>query len=159
MYLMQNEQKWGNFEDDQLKCQDREVEMRKGMEKEECVIDMWSEIILDNNEIKEPDSLERFHDLHDINQERVFGEGSSSVVSVNPQLAEYVESSFKPNKKLSLDMMCIKCNNMVANVLTLPCKHLCLCYLCNEDYMACPICNSSKTDNVIINLPCFTSWI
>lgn len=77
-------------------------------------------------------------------------------------MEEYVQSYFNPNSTLSLDSMCMHCRSRPSNMLWLPCRHLCLCLYCNESFMACPICNSPKMANFIVDLPGFpmpSPWI
>lgn len=47
---------------------------------------------------------------------------------------------------------CRNCRMEEATVLLLPCRHLCVCTLCDSSLTTCPICNSKKTATVHVNL-------
>lgn len=48
--------------------------------------------------------------------------------------------------------MCRSCGKEESCVLLLPCRHLCLCTVCGSSLHTCPVCNSSKTVSVHVNL-------
>ncbi|CAI9756748.1 unnamed protein product [Fraxinus pennsylvanica] len=48
--------------------------------------------------------------------------------------------------------MCRRCGKEESCVLLLPCRHLCLCTVCGSFLHTCPICNSTKTASVHVNL-------
>lgn len=49
--------------------------------------------------------------------------------------------------------MCRKCGERESCVLLLPCRHLCLCTVCGTTSQStCPVCNSSMTASVHVNL-------
>ncbi|GJR89310.1 probable BOI-related E3 ubiquitin-protein ligase 3 [Tanacetum coccineum] len=53
----------------------------------------------------------------------------------------------KVNNKL-----CLECGNKSSCVLVLPCRHLCLCHVCESTTTICPICSSTKSAVVLINM-------
>lgn len=48
--------------------------------------------------------------------------------------------------------MCRSCGKEESCVLLLPCRHLCLCTVCGSSLHTCPVCNSTKTASVHVNL-------
>lgn len=48
--------------------------------------------------------------------------------------------------------VCKSCNREESCVLLLPCRHLCLCTTCGSTLLTCPVCNSTKTASVHVNL-------
>ncbi|KAL6567639.1 hypothetical protein OROGR_001307 [Orobanche gracilis] len=50
------------------------------------------------------------------------------------------------------DRMCRSCGTEESSVLLLPCRHLCLCTLCGSSLQTCPVCNSTQTATVHVNL-------
>ncbi|KAL7103236.1 hypothetical protein ACP275_08G167600 [Erythranthe tilingii] len=50
--------------------------------------------------------------------------------------------------------MCRSCGKEESCVLLLPCRHLCLCTVCGSTLHTCPVCNSTKTASVHVNLSC-----
>ncbi|KAK4398724.1 putative BOI-related E3 ubiquitin-protein ligase 3 [Sesamum angolense] len=48
--------------------------------------------------------------------------------------------------------MCRNCGKEESCVLLLPCRHLCLCTVCGSSLHTCPVCNSTKTASVHVNL-------
>ncbi|GFP87550.1 probable boi-related E3 ubiquitin-protein ligase 3 [Phtheirospermum japonicum] len=48
--------------------------------------------------------------------------------------------------------MCRSCGKEESSVLLLPCRHLCLCTLCGSSLQTCPVCNSTQTATVHVNL-------
>ncbi|KAK6154530.1 hypothetical protein DH2020_008778 [Rehmannia glutinosa] len=50
--------------------------------------------------------------------------------------------------------MCRSCEREESCVLLLPCRHLCLCTVCGSTLHTCPVCNSTKTASVHVNLSC-----
>ncbi|KAH6754737.1 hypothetical protein C2S53_020700 [Perilla frutescens var. hirtella] len=48
--------------------------------------------------------------------------------------------------------MCRSCGKEESCVLLLPCRHLCLCTLCGSSLHTCPVCSSTKTASVHVNL-------
>ncbi|KAL6514015.1 hypothetical protein OROHE_019471 [Orobanche hederae] len=48
--------------------------------------------------------------------------------------------------------MCRSCGTEESSVLLLPCRHLCLCTLCGSSLQTCPVCNSTQTATVHVNL-------
>ncbi|KAM7495721.1 hypothetical protein LguiB_030330 [Lonicera macranthoides] len=47
---------------------------------------------------------------------------------------------------------CRKCGKVESCVLLLPCRHLCVCSLCESLLQTCPICKSSKNASLHVNL-------
>ncbi|KAL2523878.1 putative BOI-related E3 ubiquitin-protein ligase 3 [Abeliophyllum distichum] len=52
----------------------------------------------------------------------------------------------------SRNRFCRNCGKEESSVLLLPCRHLCLCTVCGSSVHTCPICNSSKTASLNVNL-------
>lgn len=48
--------------------------------------------------------------------------------------------------------LCRECGKGHARVLVLPCRHLCLCTVCVKSVHTCPICKSTKTASVHVNV-------
>ncbi|PIN11000.1 putative E3 ubiquitin ligase [Handroanthus impetiginosus] len=48
--------------------------------------------------------------------------------------------------------ICRSCGKEESSVLLLPCRHLCLCTICGSTLHTCPVCNSTKTASVHVNL-------
>jgi len=48
--------------------------------------------------------------------------------------------------------LCRNCGKEESSVLLLPCRHLCLCTFCVSSLHNCPICNSSKTASLNVNM-------
>nr|GEZ14821.1 probable BOI-related E3 ubiquitin-protein ligase 3 [Tanacetum cinerariifolium] len=53
----------------------------------------------------------------------------------------------KVNKQL-----CLQCGKKSSCVLVLPCRHLCLCHVCESTTTICPVCNSTKSAGLLINM-------
>ncbi|CAA3030051.1 probable BOI-related E3 ubiquitin- ligase 3 [Olea europaea subsp. europaea] len=53
----------------------------------------------------------------------------------------------------STNRLCRNCGKEESSVLLLPCRHLCLCTVCGSSLHTCPVCNSSKTASLNVNLP------
>ena len=47
---------------------------------------------------------------------------------------------------------CRNCGKEESCVLVLPCRHLCLCTVCGSSLHTCPICKSTKTASVHVNM-------
>lgn len=52
-----------------------------------------------------------------------------------------------------MDVKCQNCQNRPATMLWLPCRHLCVCLVCERRVKACPICSVKKIESIKINLP------
>lgn len=48
--------------------------------------------------------------------------------------------------------LCRNCGNEESSVLILPCRHLCLCTVCGSSLHTCPICKSTKTASIHVNM-------
>ncbi|KAK4797337.1 hypothetical protein SAY86_029663 [Trapa natans] len=48
--------------------------------------------------------------------------------------------------------LCRSCWKEEAQVLLLPCRHLCLCAVCGSSLHTCPVCKSAKTASVHVNV-------
>ncbi|KAI3704963.1 hypothetical protein L1987_75193 [Smallanthus sonchifolius] len=51
------------------------------------------------------------------------------------------------------DVKCKNCRTRPATMLWLPCRHLCVCLVCERRVKTCPICSVKKTESFKINLP------
>ncbi|KAJ0974627.1 hypothetical protein J5N97_016592 [Dioscorea zingiberensis] len=58
----------------------------------------------------------------------------------------------RENKALKRRMECKVCGEREACVLLLPCRHFCLCGVCESGVDACPICQSPKNGNLHVFL-------
>ncbi|KAK9690747.1 hypothetical protein RND81_09G151600 [Saponaria officinalis] len=54
----------------------------------------------------------------------------------------------KPTKTTRGLLLCKVCNSRNANVLLLPCRHMCCCKVCDELVHVCPLCKSSKMASI-----------
>ncbi|KAL2497474.1 putative BOI-related E3 ubiquitin-protein ligase 3 [Abeliophyllum distichum] len=52
----------------------------------------------------------------------------------------------------SRNRFCKNCGKDESFMLLLLCRHLCLCIVCRSSVHTCPICNSSKTTSLNVNL-------
>lgn len=57
-------------------------------------------------------------------------------------------------KSKSSKKMCRKCGMEESSVLLLPCRHLCVCSDCVSSISICPICKSTKSAGVQVNMSC-----
>ncbi|KAI3519629.1 hypothetical protein L1887_08843 [Cichorium endivia] len=95
---------------------------------------------------------ERTFHLEEMLQRRVAGEGCSTVAAAVRE--EEVQSCFvDPNNAPRRDMACRNCRSRPATMLWLPCRHLCVCLVCERRVKICPICGAQKTESLMINLP------
>lgn len=53
------------------------------------------------------------------------------------------------NKK---GMRCRKCGKEECCVLLLPCRHLCVCSVCESSVSVCPVCRSAKNASLVVNM-------
>lgn len=98
---------------------------------------------------------ERTFLLEDMLRRSVAGEGCSTAVAAVPE--EQVESCFVDlNRVPRKDMACKNCQSRPATMLWLPCRHLCVCLICERRVKICPICGVQKTESFMINLP--STW-
>ncbi|GJW67424.1 probable BOI-related E3 ubiquitin-protein ligase 3 [Tanacetum coccineum] len=58
---------------------------------------------------------------------------------------EHVTDKVNSNK-------CLKCGKKESCVLVLPCRHLCLCNVCESTTTICPVCTSTKSAALLINM-------
>ncbi|KVI10227.1 probable BOI-related E3 ubiquitin-protein ligase 3 [Cynara cardunculus var. scolymus] len=61
-------------------------------------------------------------------------------------------SSSSDNNGRKLKRWCRNCGKMESCVLLLPCRHLCICSVCESAINVCPICKSSKNASVHVNM-------
>lgn len=60
------------------------------------------------------------------------------------------QSNFENNNQRS--RLCRNCGKEEARVLLLPCRHLCLCYVCDPLFHTCPVCKCTKNAALHVNL-------
>nr|GEW20187.1 probable BOI-related E3 ubiquitin-protein ligase 3 [Tanacetum cinerariifolium] len=60
--------------------------------------------------------------------------------------SNYEEDGKVNNKK------CLKCEKKESCVMVLPCRHLCLCNVCESTTSICPVCTSTKSAALLINM-------
>ncbi|XP_076894106.1 uncharacterized protein LOC143546294 [Bidens hawaiensis] len=51
------------------------------------------------------------------------------------------------------EVTCKNCHTRPATMLWLPCRHLCVCLVCERRVKICPICGVRKTESIKIDLP------
>ncbi|KAL7130629.1 hypothetical protein ABFS83_13G147600 [Erythranthe nasuta] len=56
------------------------------------------------------------------------------------------------NGNNNMNRACRSCGKEESCVLLLPCRHLCLCTFCGSSLHTCPVCNTTKTASVHVNL-------
>ncbi|KAI3510118.1 hypothetical protein L1887_25648 [Cichorium endivia] len=56
------------------------------------------------------------------------------------------------NNGSRLNRWCRNCGKVESCVLLLPCRHLCICTVCESSINVCPICKSSKNATVHVNM-------
>ncbi|CAH1438861.1 unnamed protein product [Lactuca virosa] len=94
---------------------------------------------------------ERTFRLEEMLQRRV-AEGCSTPAAAVRE--EEVESNFvDPRSASKTDMACRNCRSRRATMLWLPCRHLCVCLVCERRVKICPICGAKKTESFMISLP------
>ncbi|WOH07131.1 hypothetical protein DCAR_0626560 [Daucus carota subsp. sativus] len=49
-------------------------------------------------------------------------------------------------------MWCRKCGKEESCVLVLPCRHLCVCSVCESSVRVCPVCRSAKNASLVVNM-------
>lgn len=49
-------------------------------------------------------------------------------------------------------MWCRKCGKEESCVLLLPCRHLCVCSVCESSVSVCPVCRSAKNASLVVNM-------
>ncbi|XP_042755832.1 probable BOI-related E3 ubiquitin-protein ligase 3 [Lactuca sativa] len=97
---------------------------------------------------------ERTFLLEDMLQRRVAGEGCSTAAAAAAVPEEQVESCFVDlNSVPRKDMACRNCRSRPATMLWLPCRHLCVCLVCERRVKICPICSVQKTESLMVNFP------
>ncbi|GKF14099.1 probable BOI-related E3 ubiquitin-protein ligase 3, partial [Tanacetum coccineum] len=47
---------------------------------------------------------------------------------------------------------CLKCGKKQSCVLVLPCRHLCVCDVCETTTTICPVCTSTKSAALLVNM-------
>ena len=55
------------------------------------------------------------------------------------------------NQVIELDAMCRNCLIERANIVWLPCRHLCVCMDCDDKVMACPLCDARKVTSIKVD--------
>ncbi|KAK1421373.1 hypothetical protein QVD17_23657 [Tagetes erecta] len=92
-----------------------------------------------------------FH-LEEMLQQRVDADRCNAAPPIAPQ--EEVQSCLVDlNTVPRMDLKCQNCRNRPATMLWLPCRHLCVCLVCERRVKACPICSVKKIESLKINLP------
>lgn len=77
------------------------------------------------------------------------GSGDSEIDdAVSSSNHQRMESDLKNKRPQNHPPRCRGCNGREAEVLILPCRHLCLCTECDAFVGVCPICHTMKTSGV-----------
>ncbi|KAL8241580.1 hypothetical protein R6Q59_014934 [Mikania micrantha] len=94
----------------------------------------------------------RAFNLEEMLQQQVNAARCNTVPAVAPE--EEVQSCLADlNSVPRTDVKCKNCRNRPATMLWLPCRHLCVCLVCERRVKVCPICSVTKTESFKINLP------
>ncbi|XP_024982340.1 probable BOI-related E3 ubiquitin-protein ligase 2 [Cynara cardunculus var. scolymus] len=89
--------------------------------------------------------------LEEVLQRRMTGEECSGAGAAAAE--EEVESCFvELNSVGNAEMICRNCRSRPATMVWLPCRHLCVCLVCERRVKLCPICGVQKTESFMINL-------
>ncbi|XP_022733854.1 probable BOI-related E3 ubiquitin-protein ligase 2 [Durio zibethinus] len=81
--------------------------------------------------------------------------GSSWEVERRTLAEEGAEKKLKENNNngdQEDSRLCRNCRKEESSVLLLPCRHLCLCTVCESSLLICPICKSTKNAYVHVNM-------
>nr|GFA83655.1 hypothetical protein [Tanacetum cinerariifolium] len=62
------------------------------------------------------------------------------------------ESGCGSNYEEHVNRKCVECGKKESCVLVLPCRHLCLCNVCDSATTICPVCSSTKSAALLINM-------
>ncbi|KAK9077993.1 hypothetical protein SSX86_002050 [Deinandra increscens subsp. villosa] len=94
-----------------------------------------------------------FHLEEMLQQQRAVAVGRRNAAAP-PRPEEEVQSCLVDlNSVQRMDVKCENCRTRPATMLWLPCRHLCVCLVCERRVKACPICSIKKTESFKINLP------
>ncbi|KAI3704964.1 hypothetical protein L1987_75194 [Smallanthus sonchifolius] len=90
--------------------------------------------------------------LEEMVQQQLAAERVYAAPAVAPE--EEVQSCLVDlNSVQRTDVKCKNCRTRPATMLWLPCRHLCVCLVCEWRVKACLICSVKKTESFKINLP------
>ncbi|GJR96011.1 zinc finger, RING/FYVE/PHD-type containing protein [Tanacetum coccineum] len=84
---------------------------------------------------------------------RANGEGGSKPAPTVVRHEEVQSCLVDQKNAQRMDMACKKCGSRPANMLWLPCRHLCVCFACDKRVKICPICSVKRVESFMINLP------
>lgn len=69
-------------------------------------------------------------------------------------VVEDAESSFvDPDRVALVRLECKACRQRRATVMVWPCRHVCVCAVCEAVTTVCPVCWSVKSTSIVIRLP------
>ncbi|KAJ9539858.1 hypothetical protein OSB04_026364 [Centaurea solstitialis] len=105
----------------------------------------------------------RFRDMYYFYEDRAFlleeklhhmvaaGEGCSAAAAVG--LEEEVDSCYavETRGRRRHLLACLNCLTRPSTMVWLPCRHLCVCLVCQKRVKTCPVCGAKKSESVIIN--------
>ncbi|KAL8552421.1 hypothetical protein ACS0TY_001203 [Phlomoides rotata] len=70
------------------------------------------------------------------------------------ETAQEEASSFPdPDRVEPITLECKICERKMATVMLWPCRHVCVCTLCDAGINFCPACNGMKTNSIEVHLP------
>ncbi|KAJ9539812.1 hypothetical protein OSB04_026318 [Centaurea solstitialis] len=109
----------------------------------------------------------RFRDMYHYYDDRAFlleeklhhmvaaGEGCSAAaaVGVGVGVEEEVDSCYvvETRRRRRHQLACLNCLTRPSTMVWLPCRHLCVCLVCEKRVKNCPVCGAKKAESVIIN--------
>lgn len=141
--MLQNvEQFWRRNLSEELQ---KRVEMERKLKEKEQQTDLFRQMYHHYEQ-------RSFH-LEETLRQRADGEGCSNAVPPVAVEEEVQSCLFDLNSVQRMDMMCKNCRSRPATMLWLPCRHLCVCMVCERRVKICPICSAKKTESFKINLP------
>ncbi|KAK7252713.1 hypothetical protein RIF29_36872 [Crotalaria pallida] len=88
-----------------------------------------------------------------MSHERRAGGEEGGALSCAGGEAEDAESAYvDPERVMAGAPKCRGCDNRVASVVVLPCRHLCVCTECDRHFRACPVCLTVKNSSIQVCL-------
>ncbi|KAI3704965.1 hypothetical protein L1987_75195 [Smallanthus sonchifolius] len=122
-----------------------EVEKRKGLETElKHVKDMFAYYV------------DRTLKMEELLQKMEADEKKTRKATHKADEPEEVQSNFNSSSRLESYRMCSLCRSRLANIVLLPCRHLCFCAECDNSRrdacLVCKICDTHRITSIKVNL-------